>query len=459
VTVAVTDADIRFAPAMRLADAVLYEGYVLYPYRASARKNQIRWQFGVLAPQPFSVGDGWERYAMQTECVAEVGAAGAVLDVRVRGLQVQSREIDKAAGASWQPVPQLEVDGRLWAAWDEAVEREIEVPGVAIAVGGRREERVTVELPGGTDCEALATASGGVYGRIRRRRWPVRCRATVTATPVDGPYPLVKLSVTVENLTEWRGDGAPRDEVVRHCLVGAHTLLAIKGGGFVSQLDPPEFAASAVAGCHSAGTFPVLAGPPGRRDLVLSSPIILYDHAEVAPESPGGFCDATEIDEILALRVMTLTEDEKREARATDPRAAAIVDRCDTIPDEVLGRLHGAVRSLRQAGAVAEPETVAPWWDPKVDASVDPWHDTVTIGGAAVAKGSRVRLCPGRRADAHDLFLAGRAATVQAVFVDVDGDHHLAVTLDDDPGADLYETQGRFLYFHPDEVEPIESQS
>jgi hypothetical protein len=170
-------------------------------------------------------------------------------------------------------------------------------------------------------------------------------------------------------------------------------------------------------------------------------------------------CDATEIDEILALRVMTLTDEEKRQARATDPRAAAIVDRCDTIPDEIFERLHGAVRSIRPAGAAA------PWWDPAVDESVDPWRDTVSIGEITVAKGSRVRLRPGlpngsgRRTDAHDLFVDGMTATVQAVFVDVDGASHLAVTVDDDPAADLYEASGRFLYFHPDEVEPLGTPS
>jgi hypothetical protein len=54
------------------------------------------------------------------------------------------------------------------------------------------------------------------------------------------------------------------------------------------------------------------------------------------------------------------------------------------------------------------------------------------------------------------MFLAGRIATVEGVLVDVDGDRYLAVTLADDPGADLYAAHGRYLYFRPDEVEPVE---
>ena len=118
-------------------------------------------------------------------------------------------------------------------------------------------------------------------------------------------------------------------------------------------------------------TWPVLVGEEEDRDVILSSPIILYDYPQVAAESPGEMFDATEIDEILALRTMTLTDDEKAEARATDSQAAAIIDRMDTLPAEILDRLHGAVRYLRKSTAktAGEPENV-PWWDPGADASV-----------------------------------------------------------------------------------------
>jgi hypothetical protein len=97
-----------------------------------------------------------------------------------------------------------------------------------------------------------------------------------------------------------------------------------------------------------------------------------------------------------------------------------------------------------------------PWWDPGADRSVSPETDHVVVAGVRVASGSRVIMRPGiRRADAQDLFLAGRAATVQAVLHDVDGDVHLAVSPDQDPAAELQRSHGRFLYFAPDEVEPI----
>jgi hypothetical protein len=203
----------------------------------------------------------------------------------------------------------------------------------------------------------------------------------------------------------------------------------------------------------------VLAGPADCTDLMLSSPVILYDHPEVAAESAGDLFDATEIDEILTLRTMTLTDAEKRQARATDSRAAELLDRLDDLPPQMLERMHGAIRYLRSAPVLA-PEVTArpsvPWWDPGSDASVSPETDHVVIDGIRVSRSSRVRMQPGsRRADAQDLFLAGREAVVEAVLFDVDGQVHLAVTPLDDPAADLQRNHGRFLYFAPDEVQPL----
>jgi hypothetical protein len=314
----------------------------------------------------------------------------------------------------------------------------------------------------------------------------------LSAERLEGPYGLVRLRLQLENASAWNDPGADRSVALRHSLVAAHSLLGVDQGVFLSLLDPPEWAKPAAEACRNLHTWPVLIGEEGRRDAMLSSPIILYDHPTIAPESQGDLFDALEIDEILTLRTMALTEAEKREARATDERAAAIIDRVDSMPPELLERLHGAVRYLRgvegaEAGPEAGPEAGAPelhpplgrpptgrvadrvtggdrlstapelvpWWDPGADRTVSPETDEVVVAGVTVAKGSRVRLRPGqRRADAQDMFLAGRLATVEAVFLDVDGNRHLAVTLDEDPAADLQRWHGRYLYFSPDEVEP-----
>jgi hypothetical protein len=291
-------------------------------------------------------------------------------------------------------------------------------------------------------------------------------------------------------------------------------LIGVPGGTFLSMTDSPQWATEEIAGCVNVGTWPVLAGPEGCTELMLSSPVILYDHPEIAPESAGDLFDATEIDEILTLRTMALTDAEKREARATDPRAAELMDRMDHIPPEMLERMHGAIRYLRPVAGKAPaqpaadsmpawpaadgepawpgadgvsgwpatadgiptwppgalvslpvPEPAAeitdrpsvPWWDPGADASVSPDTDHVIVAGLRIASGSRVVMRPGiRRADAQDLFLIGREATVQAVLHDVDGEVHIAVSPDNDPAAELQRNHGRFLYFSPDEIEPID---
>ena len=434
-----------FEQARRVADAVLYEGYVLYPYRASARKNQVRWQFGVLAPRRWSESGGCESSWMQTECLVEPGERPRLLG-RIRCLQLQRRTVEDLAG---RPVASLVAEGELWTSWDEGVDRDSDVEA---ELTPRTELTVPFALAGGRAVEPIRTRSGATVGRFVRDRWPVTGEIRIAVGAVSAVSPLLRITVRVDNLSAAPDPGASRDEALRSSLVGVHTLLAVGDGAFLSLVDPPEWAREAATACVNVRTWPVLIGAPGERGVVLSSPIILSDHPQIAPESPGDLCDATEIDEILTLRTMTLTDEEKREARATDPRAAAIIDRVDAMPPEQLERLHGAIRSLR---GVTPPDEV-PWWDPGADASVSPETDTVDVAGVPVAKGCRVRLCPGRRrTDAQDMFLVGRHATVQGVFLDVESNRYVAVTLDDDPGADLQMQHGRFLYFYPDEVEPL----
>jgi len=463
------DLDDRFAVARAVADAVLYEGYVLYPYRASARKNQLRWQFGVLVPRGFAAAEPSERWSMRTECLVDPGAAPAVA-VRMRCLHAQHRSVEAAvAGApnGYEPTDELEVDGTAWVAWDEAVEQVVDVPAVSLLPVAEAAEEVSFHLAGGEEVEEVRSASGVLAGRIVRRREPVDGRIKIDASWAEGADLLVKLGVEVDNSTPWSAGRATRDVGLRHSLIAAHVMLAVDDGVFVSLLDPPEAAGDAASGCVNEGAFPVLIGGDSTSRVLLSSPIILYDNPQVAPESVGELYDATEIDEILALRVLTLTDQEKAEARATDPRSAAIIDHCDNLPPELWARLHGAVRSLgppaSETVAPSDPSDPAdpsgpepvPWWDPGADDAVDPWTDAVTVAGVELAKGSAVRLRPSRRADSHDLFLAGQTATVAGVFTDVDGTTHVAVSLDADPATELLAWHGRYLYFHPDELEPL----
>jgi hypothetical protein len=458
--------------ARAVADAVLYEGYLLYPYRRSSQKNQVRWQFGVLAPAQWvtdnaipdpGMSGAAESWFQRTDCLAEA-PRDALVRIRLRFLQVQRKQcLETIASGTLRPVDELREthSGVSELSIDEALPREIEAEfAVADLLGAGCE--IPVWVPGASDDEPVLDTDGREVGHVRRSSWPVTARLTVAASPAEAPFPLLRLTVRVENTAVPDPPVAPRSQVLRQSLIAAHLLVGLSTGSFVSLLDPPVWATAAVATCRQEHVFPVLAGADDRADVVLASPIILYDHPKIAPESPGDLHDAAEIDEILSLRTLTLSDAEKREARATDPRAAAIVDRVDGMPPEMMAKLHGVLRQFHRTGAPdtdAVPPDELPWWDPRAEAAVDPSTDTVLIAGRRVGRGDRVRLRPRQHgSDAHDMFLAGRVAAVHAVLHDVDGSIRLAVTAVDDPAAELHEWYGRFFHFTPDEVEPVEDE-
>jgi hypothetical protein len=412
---------VTFDEARAVADAVLFEGYALYPYRASAPKNQLRWQFGVLAPRPWSEAGGGDPWWQETHCLVEPAGDTVRVDGKLRFLHLVRRGPNPGAAAP------------AATPWDEGETEEVDFSFSFQAAGGGAPERpvrvdrtIAFRVPGGTE----------ERDGVERRSWPLSAVVAVTAERCAAERPLWALRLRVENVATWTPPGAPRDEALRISLLGTHLLLGASGGAFLSLIDPPAWAAGAAAACRNVRTYPVLVGPPGRRDLVLSAPVILYDHPAVAPESPRDLFDATEIDEILTLRILTLTDDEKREVRATDPRLRALLEGVERLGPDEMARLHGATRELRP---------IQP-----------PAPETVSVGGIAVGPGSRVRLCPGpRRSDAQDMFLAGLTATVEAVMRDIEDRPWLAVTVDDDPATELYRQQRRFLYFYPDELEPL----
>jgi hypothetical protein len=457
--------------ARRVADAILYEGYLLYPYHQAAQKNQNRFQFGVLMPRGYDAVDPNEAGSCQTECLLEC-PDDAEVRVLVRFLHLQRRTVETVAGEARD---HLVVEGTEYTAFDEAAEREQQIAAtVAELLAG--DKRSDFHITAGETTQDLTDAGGVLAGRVIRQWTALEGLISLHAERVAGPYRALRLRVRVENTTTPATGLRNRDDGLRHALIAAHSLIRVPGGKFLSMTDPPEWAAAEVAACQNAGTWPVLAGPAECTDLMLSAPVILYDHPEVAAESAGNLFDATEIDEILTLRTLTLTDAEKRQARATDNRAAELLDRLDDMPAEMLDRMHGAIRYLRAApaGAAAfqaeqvpvpltegRPQAAGqpsvPWWDPGSDSSVSPETDHIVINGVRVARGSRVVMQPGsRRADAQDLFLTGREAIVEAVLFDVDSQVHLAVNPADDPAADLNRSYGRFLYFAPDEVMPLQ---
>jgi len=332
---------IDWEPLEKIANAVLYEGFLLYPYRKSAVKNQQRWHFGTLGP-----AGGPDPSFMQTQVLVE--GQGADVDFKIRFLQ----------------------DGE---------EREVRLT----AVPGRR------EFSFGPLMFAIETEREGLSEGVE------------------------KFTIRISNT------GAEGS------LLSCHTLLAVHGGAFVSLLDPPELYRDAAAVCKNIRTWPVMAGREGERLLMLSSPIILYDYPQIAPESVGDFFDGTEIDEMLTLRVMTLSDGEKRELRHAGDKGREILERTETLPPEQFRKMHGAIRNLRRASKLEFRE------------------------------GDRVRLKPRKLSDIFDIAMNGKVAVVESVERDLEDRVHLAVTVEDDPGRDFgiaRQIAHRF-FFSPEEVE------
>lgn len=431
----------------RIAAAVMYEGYVLWPYRRSAPKNRQRWTFGGIFPRAFSetagTNDPWQ---MQTECL--VTGEAPVVTARVRFLQVVDRRVARrVAGGALKFVDELSVGAEQYLSWEEAVEREVSLP--ALAVSHLREPvRAPLDIAAGTHEEALADAGGGSVGALVRS-WEALA-GEVTAESVHHWDGLHRLTLRIANTTPW--EGRPRAETLRQALVSTHTILTVEGGEFVSLTDPPEEFRAAAAGCDNRHTWPVLVGERGERHTLLSAPIILSDYPEIAPESAGDLFDGTEIDQLLLLNILSLTDEEKREIRASDPRTREILERAESLDAEEFMRLHGAIRDFRMlrpvgpdpfAGAFQLLERPAP--------------EHVVVAGVEVRKGSRVRLRPHPGRDLMDVVLAGKTAVVEAVEQDYEDRVHVAVVVEEDPGRDFGEARmmGHRFFFAPDEVEPL----
>jgi hypothetical protein len=389
----------RFAAARRVADAVLFEGCPLHPYRyrAATPGSRLRRQAGLVVPPAW--GAAGEEYDFQhTECLMEP-EAGATLAAELRFLRARRRTVERARpDGGFETVPELRLGERVLVPCDEGIEERVEA---VVAVDELTDgDGVTVAFgrPAGQDGEQLLDPDGAVAGRLLRRYEEISGVLRLSAHRLDGPCRVLRLTAVVENTSTWApepGQDTDRSAALPHSLVAAHVLMGLSAGSFLSMADPPEWAKAAVASCRNLHTWPGRAGADGGADVVLSSPAVLADHPSLTPQAHDG-----------------------------------------------------------------GPAPDTPWWDTAAEPGAGPGPDRVIVDGRPVGAGSRVRLTPGlRRTDAQDVFLRDRTATVQAVRHDVDGSVHLAVTVDDDPGADIRRDRGTFHYFRPEEVTPLEDRA
>jgi hydrogenase maturation protease len=339
----------------KIVRAVLYEGYVLYPYRPSV-KNQQRWTFGVLHPRSYSQkhggGDAW---ATETQCLLQ-GDDQTLLTVTVGFLHLQDRLVGKLEHPRSELLPgdepafavveRLLLGDRLLLTWQEAVEQEHSMGDLPLSSLVAAPRRIEIAVPAHRQLEPVVDPAGAIVAVLVRERHALSGAIEVAATPAAPG--LFKVRARVENLTPLDdASQQSRERALSRSLVSTHTILSTSAGEFVSLLDPPAQWRAAAASCQNLGAWPVLAGDALEKDTMLSAPIILYDYPQIAPESPGDLFDSTEIDEILSLRILTLTDTEKQAAAAVDERVRALLSRTETLDPNELLALHGAVRGLR----------------------------------------------------------------------------------------------------------------
>jgi len=339
----------RLEQIKEIANAVLYEGYLLYPYRHSAIKNRQRWTIGVVYPKEYSEAQGGtEPWTMQTECLVR-GSADTAITVHVRFLHLLLRtEIpNETANGSTQAEAAPHVDWSLAGYLaneprEEGIEREVTAYDLSLADLVAQPRMLTIECPGGRIVEHPADTPGVA---IVREHQPLVGRAVIAATKVNKDT--YKLNVHIENRTGDIDEAARGySAILRRSFISTHTILQVQQGDFISLLDAPEELKATVEGCQNLHTWPVMVGSEGDHDAILSSPIILYDYPQLAPESPGALFDGTEIDEILTLRIMTLTDEEKQEMRQGDERAREILERTEALTPEAFMKMHGTIRGL-----------------------------------------------------------------------------------------------------------------
>jgi hypothetical protein len=429
-----------------IADAVLNEGYILYPYRPTTMKNRSRWTFGGVFPRAwFESTHGADPFELRTEFLLQ-GGENTRIEACLRFLQPLSREVGRLETPvrEWPqgtvpahtPVPMLSIDEKPYFTWQEAVERELLFDALSLVELARSAAVLPFACPELHERSPLSDSAGLNRGLLTRRQRAQRGNLHLSVTALA--HDVWRLSARVENSTPMDpATISTREEANLYSFASTHLVLAVAGGTFVSQQDPPNTLSDANTACENHGLYPVLAGEPGSRDLMLAAPIILYDHPEVAPQSPGDFCDATEIDELLSLTILALTDEEKREMAAGDPRAAALLERTERLSPDDFQRLHGTLRRT----PTPTPRLVS-----------------LERGGRQLCVGDRVLLRPHPRGDVFDLVLANKTAVIESIERDFDDRVHVAVTIDDDPGRawGLERMPGHRFFFAPEEIEAEE---
>ncbi|HYH60729.1 MAG TPA: hypothetical protein VD766_02580 [Solirubrobacterales bacterium] len=383
-----------------LVQSLLYEGYALYPYTPGATKNATPTPFGIVYPPAYAEGNAATFDHLRVDCVLHV-AEGAKVRGTVRFLQTAG---DRHEGEA----------------------RQLEVPPTPLA----------------------DLADGGVVQKFEfEGEQPIQGRFRLRADEAGEGLARVRMcvhnSTPVENGAEMK-----RGEALKASLISTHVVIETTAGRFASPLERSGPAGEAVAQCDSINSFPVLADPEDR--AILGAAIVLPDHPALSPHSLGNLFDNTEIEEALILHVKALSDAEREDIEKQDPAVRKMIAKAEGTTDEDLMRLHGLMRPSDVLDGVEDPGP------PPEPGHPNPGEPEMEVARGTIQKGGKVILHPGAASrDPMDTMLAGRTATVERIYRDMDDKIHVGVTIDGDASQDLFRETGRYIFFKGDEVEPV----
>src|SRR6201995_297998 len=214
----------NFAEVEEIAAAILYEGYILYPYRPTAIKNRQRWNFGTLYPRMYAEAQHpQEPSRLVAECLVEASADTPTLDVRIRFLQLMRQRNDSSPPLA--AVTQSLTDPSL--GWEEAVERNWEQQALRLSDLVGRPLTLTLDMGG----SGLPDDQNG--------QLPQNLQGALTVGVELLQNGARKIHLELQNASPLpSGANAERDEALPQSFVSAHVLLGISGGQFISLLDP-----------------------------------------------------------------------------------------------------------------------------------------------------------------------------------------------------------------------------
>jgi hypothetical protein len=389
------------AEVERLVSSLLYEGYALYPYTPGATKNATPTPFGIIYPPGYAKLGASTFDVLRLEGVLAGGEASSV-SATVRFLQPSGER-------------------------HEAVERRVAIDAAPIA-------------------ELAAGRGAGIEFEFDGAR-PITGRARLRAEPLDALDPsgrrLIRIRCCVHNTTAIDDDEAAaleRPEALIASLLSTHVLLEAEEGAFASPLEREGVVGRAVGDSESVNTFPVLAGDG--ESTLLGAAIVLPERPRIAPQSLGSMFDNTEIEEALLLHVHALSDGEREQIADQDPAVRQMVARAESATPGEMIALHGTMMPA-DPGPLPEP------------GHPNPGESRLEVNGVEFRKGSKVVLRPGTDRDVLDRMLDGRTATIERLYIDYDDAAHIAVTVDDDPGQELFRETGRYLFFRANELEAV----